>query len=93
MVIGLAFGPQPSSNPQADARARDIGSAFVQQFLDVHGTTRCKDLQTALVGWNLLDRPNPAAWRAANGSTACSVLSAETARMDAALILEHTDQD
>ena len=94
MAIGIAFGPNTCPNPAADTRAREIGRLFVLRFLDKHGTTRCKDLQTQrLSGGTRSTGADPAAWREASRFVACAVLSGETARMAARLILEPADHD
>ena len=91
MAIGLFLGSDDPRDENTQERARQAAKRFVKQILDRYGSTRCHELQEALIGWRLDDPARMEDWRAAGGPIACATICAEAARDAAAIILDPPD--
>ncbi len=88
MGIGLGLAPLEATDLAAQQVARTVAGEFVRRFTDRFGSTRCYDVQEAIIGWRNDDPSKASEWRAAGGPIACASLCAEAARIAAALILD-----
>ena len=88
MGIGLGLAPSETTDPAAQQAARAAVERFVREFTERCGSTRCYDVQEAIIGWRNDDPSKAADWRAARGPIACASLCAEAARLAADLILD-----
>ena len=91
MAIGLFLGSDDPRDETSQEIARQAARLFVNQILDRYGSTRCHELQEALIGWRLDDPARIDDWRAAGGPIACATICAEAARDAAAIILDDPD--
>ena len=91
MAIGLALGPDTSRNPERDVQVRIAAKAFVDSFIKTMGSTRCYEVQKAMVGWACDDPSKAGAWREANGHVACAAVCGFAARLAAERILDALD--
>jgi C_GCAxxG_C_C family probable redox protein len=91
MAIGQALGPDSFRDPDADARVRVAAKTFVDTFTERIGSTRCYEVQEAVVGWCCDDPSKAKAWYDANGLAACAAVCGYAARLAAQLILDQSE--
>jgi len=92
MAIGLALGSDRLPARDRDLPARISAKAFVDAFVERIGSTRCFDVQEALIGWRCDDASKVQAWHDADGPHACAAVCGFAARLAAGLVLEQQDQ-
>jgi C_GCAxxG_C_C family probable redox protein len=92
-LMGLGLGIASADVQELDryVAARDAARRFVERFTERFGSTRCYELQEAIVGWRCDDPSLADRWLAADGPIACAAFCAEAARIAAELILDHDE--
>lgn len=88
MAIGDALGSEDFRDLDACTRAAKAAREFVDRIREHYGSTRCHDLQEAMLGWRPEDPSQAEEWFVEGGATACSGLCAEAARSAAGIILD-----
>jgi len=86
MAIGLSIGSDDPQDVASQLRARTVAGRLADRVLKRYGSTRCYELQEALVGWRNDDPAKEAEWEAAGGPNACASICAEAARFAAEII-------
>ncbi len=89
MAVGLSIGSDDPRDEASQQRARGAAKQFVERVLEQYGSTRCYELQEALVGWSCDDASKKSEWEAAGGPIACASICADVARHAAEIILSH----
>jgi len=80
VAIGEASASEDFANLDAYKDANVRAKRFLDQFRAVYGSTRCFDIQKAVMGWACDDPGKLRAWQDAGGPTACAHVCAEAAR-------------
>ncbi len=91
MAIGQALGPDSFHEPETDALVRRVSESFVQAFVGKIGSTRCHEVQKAIVGWCCDDPSKAKAWYEAGGHVACASVCGFAARWAPQVILDELD--
>ena len=91
MIIGQALGSDGYHDVERDVLVKAAAKVFVESFLKIAGSTRCYDVQEALVGWRYDDASKTEAWREANGPIGCAAICGFAARLAAEEILQRLD--
>ncbi len=93
IAIGQALGSDGYHEVERDAHAKVAAKAFIESFLEVVGSTRCYDVQEALVGWRCDDASKTDAWHKANGPIGCAAICGFAARRAAEEILQELESN
>lgn len=87
LAIGEAVAPDDFSDLRAYAKANEKAKRFIDLIRARYGSTRCFEIQKAIMGWSCDDPGKAAEWQAAGGPTACAGVCAEAARCAARILL------
>lgn len=93
-VLGglLAIGEASGSEAFDDLAAYDLANRKAKRFLEemraLYGSTRCWDIQKAVMGWSCDSPAKLPEWQRAGGPTACAHVCAQAARRAAQVLWE-----
>ena len=88
VAIGEATASEDFANLDAYKEANRRAKSFLDEIRAFYGSTRCFDIQKAVMGWACDDPSKMRAWQDAGGPTACAHVCAEAARRAAAILWE-----
>jgi C_GCAxxG_C_C family probable redox protein len=88
LAIGQALGNDDFRDVETYKHANVAARGFVDRIQERYGSTRCHDLQVAMMGWRPDEPGQVATWFEEGGLTACAGLCAEAARFAAEIILD-----
>ena len=80
IAIGEATASEDFANLDAYEEANSMAKRFLDEMRAFYGSTRCFDIQKAVMGWSCDDPSKARAWQEAGGPTACAGVCAEAAR-------------
>jgi len=97
MAIGYFYGRDRENfgDMMKQVKACFLAKKLHDEFIEKHGTCRCADIQTKMVGrfYNLYDPEEMKAAFKAGMQEKCSTLVGETARMALQIILEEKEKE
>jgi len=91
LAVGEALGAEDFRNQAAYEAANGSARDFLERIKDSFGSTRCYDIQRAIMGWCCDDPAKAEEWIKAGGPIACAGVCARAAREAGAIILDRTD--
>jgi C_GCAxxG_C_C family probable redox protein len=88
LAIGEAAAPDPFDDVAGYQSANRKAKRFADEIRELYGSTRCWDIQTAVMGWCCDAPAKLPEWQKAGGPTACAHVCAEAARRAARILWE-----